>query len=220
MNRLSQIWKAVCLLPLVVQCSNPSALPPTGSPWFEGDITYQYTYSSSSLNADSLAQLRPHTGIMRFKGADYQSEFLASDTSYSVYVSSINRGYGYTNQQANEYCEDYSELTDSIIHHRVYATDTTILGHSCKVLEFQTTRALNRYYVSTTTPYHPDSYRHHKAYNWSFIGAQAEGGIVLKVEHHFGAYTMIGIATAVNKHPNVVINTNTAIAFCTAFPNL
>jgi hypothetical protein len=43
----------------------------------------------------------------------------------------------------------------------------------------------------------PATYRHHISYNWDIYGDKANGGLILRSEHHFKYFTMNGIATAI-----------------------
>ena len=46
--------------------------------YFTGIVEYAYSYASDSLNADSLAKVRPGKGILRYDTLDYQSKFISS----------------------------------------------------------------------------------------------------------------------------------------------
>ncbi|MBK6827033.1 MAG: hypothetical protein IPG86_09230 [Chitinophagaceae bacterium] len=54
--------------------------------FFTGTIRYQYTYSSNTLNADSLAESRPAAAVFRYDLADYQSMFTGKDTIIYYYA--------------------------------------------------------------------------------------------------------------------------------------
>jgi hypothetical protein len=77
-----------------------------------------------------------------------------------------------------------------------------VLGHRCKIIEFQTSSSWNQYYVATDINITPATYKDHQAYNWSFYGEKTNGALILKVEHRFKRYTMKGIATSVQKEGN------------------
>ena len=66
MNRLPLISAMI----FVIGCSKP------GNKYFTGTIEYAYTYSSDSLNADSLAKTRPARSLLRYDTINYQSKLI------------------------------------------------------------------------------------------------------------------------------------------------
>ncbi len=72
-SKIIQIIIPTALL-LMTGCKNP------GNKYFFGTIEYVYTYSSDSLNVDSLTASRPAKGFFRYDTTDYQSTFIGSDT--------------------------------------------------------------------------------------------------------------------------------------------
>ena len=165
--------------------------------YFTGELTYKYTYSSSELNADSLKQNRPEKAVFRFDTINYQSQFIGKDTFTYYYSSLLNKSVSKTNDKFDEGCEDYSLPTDSILSFKVYDTDEKVLGYACRILEFQSKIFYTKYYISKDLKIAPATYEKHKAYNWSFYGEKADGGLILKLEHRFKKFTMSGIATYV-----------------------
>ena len=128
----------------------------------------------------------------------YQSRFFGKDTTTWYYFSLYNRCLMSVNGILDESsCEDYSINSDSVFWHKIYDTDEKILGHSCRIIEYQGRHFLNRYYVSTELHLAPNTYKYHDAYNWSFYGNKTNGGLILKMEHIFDKYTMHGIATRI-----------------------
>jgi hypothetical protein len=170
--------------------------------WFVGQIEYSYSYESDSLNIDSLAALKPWRSIFRYDTATYQSQFIGKDTFTYYYLSAINKAYYQKNSGSETDCEDYSQPTDSIHSFKVYDVPEKILGQACMVLEFQSNYFWNRYYVSKEQKIAPKTYQKHQAYNWSFYGEKAAGGLILGLEHRFKKYTMKGVATSIKQFPS------------------
>ena len=176
-----------------ISCSNP------GNKYFTGTIGYAYTYSSDSLNADSLAKTRPFKSSFRYDTVNYQSKFIGADTTTYYYSGQFNRSLSPTDQQGNYECEDYGAFTDSVISYKLVDTEEKILGYSCKILEIQKKNSWLQYYVSNDLRVAPGTYRRHASYNWDYYGEKANGGLILRSEHRFKYFTMKGIATTVAK---------------------
>ena len=182
-------------------CDNGFRFPEKKNTHFIGTIEYAYTYSSDSLNADSLTRTRPGKSILRYDTVNYQSKFIGPDTMIYYYSGLHNKSLSETNHQRNYECEDYGSFTDSVISYRFYFSEEKILGHSCKVLEIQKENSWVQYFVSDEFRISPSNYRLHRSYNWDFYGEKANGGLILKSEHRFKYFTMRGIATAVKVEP-------------------
>ncbi len=168
-----------------------------GNKYFTGTIEYTYTYSSDSLNADSLAKTRPSKSLIRYDTIDYQSMFIGVDTIAYYYSGRLNKCLSETDHLGNYECEDYGAFTDSVISYKLADTDEKILGYSCKILEIQKKNSWLRYYVSNELKIAPATYRQHTSYNWDIYGDKANGGLILRSEHGFKYFTMKGIATAI-----------------------
>ena len=173
----------------------------SGNKYYTGIVEYTYTYSSDSLNIDSLTAIRPSKSILRYDTLNYQSEFIATDTIIYYYSGLYNICLSATKHRDNYECEDYSAFTDSVISYRLYDTDEKILGYPCKILEVQKKNSWLQYYVSNELKISPGTYRKHVSYNWDFYGEKTNGGLILRSEHRFKSFTMHGIATAVNIKP-------------------
>ena len=167
--------------------------------YFTGTVDYAYTYTSDSLNADSLAGTRPSKSILRYDELNYQSQFITADTLTNYYSGSLNKCLTQTGHSDNFMCEDYGGFTDSVLSYKIFDTDEKILGYSCKILEIQKKNSWLQYYVSNELKIAPATYRSHRSYNWDFYGEKANGGLILKSEHRFKFFTMKGITTAINK---------------------
>lgn len=188
MNR--QQFKIIAISTLLFSgCKNP------GRNHFNGTIEYHYSYTSDSLNADSIAAIRPAKGIFRYDSSAYQSQFLNKDTTTYYYSGSRNKCLSVMSRNGEYTCEDYSQATDSILSWKIYDTEKKILGYSCKILEMQKTGSWVRYFVSTDLHIAPATYQHHRSYNWDVYGEKANGGLILQSEHRFKTFTMKGIAT-------------------------
>lgn len=168
--------------------------------YFTGTIEYAYTYTSDSMNADSLAAVRPSRGVFRYDTAAYQSRFFGRDTLTFHYSGRHNKAIMESGIGLNRSCEDYSRVTDSVLSVKTSDTEEKILGHSCRVVEIQKKNSTVIYYYSTDLQMAPLTYQHHRAYNWDVYGQAARGGIALKLEHRFPGFTMKGTATAI--HPS------------------
>lgn len=175
----------------VIGCSKP------GKKYFTGTIEYTYTYSSDSLNADSLANTRPSKSLLRTDTVNYQSKFIGTDTIVYYYSGRINKCLSETDRLGNYECADYSVFTDSVISYKLVDSDEKILGYSCKILEIQKKNSWLRYHVSNELKIAPATYRQHISYNWDLYGDKASGGLILRSEHRFKYFTMKGIATAI-----------------------
>ena len=186
------------LLPVIIIITLLNKKRNRGSDYFSGQVVYQYSYTSDSLNDDSLSQIKPSKSIFRFDILNYQSQFFEKDTFTYYYSSLLNKAATKTNSQMADSCEDYSLPTDSIHSFKIYNTDEKVLGYACRILEFESDIFHTRYWVSSDLRITPATYKNHKAYNWSFYGEHTNGGLILKLEHQFKSYTMKGIATAVS----------------------
>jgi len=178
---------------LMTACSNH------GKKYFTGTITYDYTYTSEHLDVDSLKAVRPFTGFFRYDTTGYQSRFIGKDTNTYFYSGDFNKCLAETGSQKNYTCENYNMATDSVMTFRIYDAEKKILGHECFVIEMQKKRSTVKYYYSKKLRMAPMTYDHHHAYNWDFYGAKSDGGLVLKLEHRFGDFVMVGIATEIKK---------------------
>jgi hypothetical protein len=170
-----------------------------GDQHFTGTVEYAYTYSSDSLNSDSLANTRASKGVFRYDTVNYQGKFIGVDTIEHYYSGQLNKALSRSGPLGNYECEDYSAFTDSVISYKLIDTDEKILGYSCKILEIQKKNSWLRYYVSNELKVAPATYRRHASYNWDFYGEKATGGLILRSEHRLKYFTLNGIATAINK---------------------
>lgn len=188
MNRQQFLLIAISAL-LFSGCKKP------GRNYFTGTIEYLYSYTSDSLDADSIAAIRPAKGIFRYDSSAYQSQFFNKDTTTYYYSGSRNKCLSIMSRNREYTCEDYSQVIDSILSLKIYDTDEKILGYSCKILEMQKSGSRVKYYVSTDLHIAPATYQNHRSYNWDVYGEKANGGLILQSEHQFKAFTMKGIAT-------------------------
>lgn len=169
--------------------------------FFSGTVDYNYSYSSDSLNADSIARQRPSKSRFSYDSTGYQSVFFGPDTIKYYYSGNRNRCISQTGTGGEYQCEDYGIPTDRVISTRVYDTDEKILGYKCRVLEMQKENSLVKYYISTELKIAPATYVNHRSYNWDTYGREANGGLILKLEHRFRHFTMNGIATGIRSMP-------------------
>lgn len=169
--------------------------------YFTGTIEYAYSYESDSMNADSLARVRPAKGDFRYDLNNYQSRFIGQDTLTFYYSGNLNKCVSENNSLRNYECEDYGVLTDSIVTYKLYDTDEKILGHSCKILEMQKSNSWVIYYISNELKIAHATYGKHKSYNWDIYGEKANGGLILKSEHRFKNFVMKGVATNIKEYP-------------------
>lgn len=165
--------------------------------YFTGTIEYAYTYTSQSMNADSLAAVRPSKGVFRYDTTGYQSRFMGRDTLVFHYSGRHNKAIMEDGNGLNRSCEDYAQVTDSVLSVKTSDTDEKILGHSCRVVEIQKKNSTVIYYYATDLQMAPLTYQHHRAYNWDVFGQAARGGMALKLEHRFPGFTMIGTVTSI-----------------------
>jgi len=172
------------------------------SHYFTGTIEYQYTYDSSTLNADSLAKFKPFKSEFRYDTINYQSRFFAGDTMTYYYSGQLGKCISQINSDKKFECEDYRIPTDSIISYKVYETEEKIMGHNCRIIEWQGKYFYNIYYVSTDFKITPGTYKEHVSYNWKFYGEKTGGGLILKSEHRFKNYTMKGSAVNIKEDVN------------------
>ena len=194
MKRLFIFTVAIISVTVFIKCTGSE-----NEPFFTGKINYEYSYESETLNADSLKQIKPSKSVFNYDLNNYQSRFIGNDT-FSYYYSGLwNKAVSQTNSNSDFECEDYSLPTDSILSFKLYDTAEIIMGYHCRVIEFQTKRFWNRYYVSRDLKISPATYQKHKAYNLSFYGEQTGGGLILKLEHRFKNYTMKGVVTGIEK---------------------
>ncbi len=169
--------------------------------FFSGTVDYAYSFSSDSLNADSITRQRPVKSRFNYDTTGYQSVFFGPDTTKYYYSGIRNRCISQNGNAGKYQCEDYGILTDRVISTRVYDTEEKILGYDCRVLEIQKENSLVKYYISTTLKIAPATYVNHRSYNWDTYGKEANGGLILKLEHRFRYFTMHGIATGITSKP-------------------
>lgn len=167
--------------------------------YFTGTINYTYTYSSDSLDADSISRLRPSASEYRYDLVNYRGRFIAQDTLTVYYSGEQNKCISETNSEKNYSCEDYSVSTDSLLSWKIYDTDEKVLGFECRVLELQKQNSLVKYHVSKEFRIAPSTYQRHRSYDWDVYGEKSGGGLILKLEHRFHFFTMKGVATSVKK---------------------
>ncbi|MES2778193.1 MAG: hypothetical protein V4722_28715 [Bacteroidota bacterium] len=170
--------------------------------FFIGEVEYSYTYDRKQPVMDSLMQLKSQKSVFRFDNNNYQSKFIGQDTFTFFYAGALNKCISETNSKKDYTCEDYAVATDSIISFSMHDTDEKVLGHRCKIIEFQSKLFWTRYFVSTDLKIAPGTYQKHVAYNWKFCNEKTEGGLILKLEHRFENYTMKGIITSVIQQGN------------------
>jgi len=166
--------------------------------YFNGTIEYAYSYSSDSLNVDSLIAARPVKGSFRYDEYNYQSRFINTDTFTYYYSGRLNKCIAEAGNTKKYECEDYSLMTDSVLAVKEYLTEEKVLGYSCRILELQKKNSVVKYYISTDLKIAPATYKLHKSYNWDVYGEKSEGGLILKLEHRFKSFTMSGIATGIS----------------------
>jgi len=175
---------------------------PLAQDYFTGTIDYKYSYRSDKLDVDSLTEARPRTGRMCFGGACYESKFFGRDTSRHYYDGRTNMAFDLDGNNTVIGCEDYGINRDSVLSYEKYASAEKIQEFACEVLEFQGMYALNRYYVTKALILDPRCYQDHAAYNWAFYTEQTNGGLILRVEHEFPDFTMIGVAEKIRFDDN------------------
>lgn len=167
--------------------------------YFMGTIEYKYTYESSTLNSDSLTKNKPFKSEFRFDSLNYQSRFFGIDTMTYYYSGKLGKCISQINDNKIFECDDYRIQTDTIITFKVYETDEIIMGHKCRIIEWQGKYFYNIFYVSTDLKIAPGAYKDHLSYNWKFYGEKTGGGLILKSEHRFKNYIMKGIAVNIKE---------------------
>jgi len=188
-----QLLITVLVVVLVSACRVPE------KQYFSGTIEYKYSYTSDSLDVDSIAALRPIKGYFRYDSSAYQSRFINKDTTTYYYSGRLNRCISATNSTGEYACDDYGQVTDSVLSWKVYDTEEKILGYSCKILEMQKAGSWVKYYVSTDLHIAPSTYNKHRSYNWDLYGEKTNGGLILQSEHRFKTFIMKGIVLGVEK---------------------
>jgi hypothetical protein len=193
---MKQILSVILITLFVFACTKKKT-----PPYFTGTVSYAYTYESDSMDADSIAALRPSKSDFRYDTTGYQSRFIARDTETIYYSGQLNKAVSVTNNTKNYTCEDYGLVTDSIVSWKIYDTEEKVLGYSCRILEMQKRNSWVKYYVCPELKIAPATYASHKAYNWDAYGKYAKGGLILRSEHRFKNFTLKGVATSVEKRP-------------------
>lgn len=176
-----------------------SCLSSKFNPSFNGSIRYQYSYSSTILDVDSLRNVRPGLGLFRYDRCCYQSSFVGIDTFTYYYSGRVNKCLSQLGNSTSFECEDYDLHTDSILSIKDYSCSETILGYSCRILEMQKKNSWVRYYYATDMRIAKATYKNHRSYNWDTYGNHTKGGLILKLEHRFARFTMTGIAVAIDQ---------------------
>lgn len=187
MRNLSHI--TFVIIAALVACSDKKS-----TNYFTGQFSYIYSYTSDSLNTDSLSGIRPSRGVFRYDTCNYQSRFTGAGTFTYYYSGKLNKCLSASGPSKEFECEDYSKETDSVISVKDYPTDEKILGHPCRILELQKKSSWVKYYYATDLQIAPATYKNHKAYNWDVYGIKANGGLILKLEHRFNKFVMSGVA--------------------------
>jgi hypothetical protein len=170
--------------------------------FFTGTIKYQYTYSSNTLNEDSLTDSRPASAVFRYDLSDYQSMFTGKDTIIYYYAGKKNKVVSATGNPVSFACEDYGQFTDSVLSVKSYDTTEKVLGYACRVLEIQKKNSWVQYFIAKDLQIAPDTYQRHVAYNWDVYGKEAKGGLILKLEHRFLRFSMKGEVRLLEKSNN------------------
>jgi hypothetical protein len=167
---------------------------------FEGIIEYAYTYQSDSINIDSLKTNRPSSGQMVYKDSLYKSVFIGfigKNTESYIYDNHTGIAFHLSISSDSIDCEDYTAQNDTVFSYQIIETGEKILGEEVNILEFVSKYATQRFYYSLKHKVAPFNYDKHLAYNWNFYKEKTNGGVLLKVEHIFKKFTMIGIATKI-----------------------
>ena len=172
------------------------------SQYFQGEIHYKYSYSSETLNLGYLESKRPKRGVFKYDLQHYQSIFYGPSITSYYYSGITNHAISSIDGAFDINCTDYGINPDSLLHFEVHPTDEKILGQDCMIVEFQTPNVYTRYHVSKSVFLAPDTYQKHLAYNWSLYGEQGKGGIILKAEHFFSNFTMIGEVSKIVPYEN------------------
>lgn len=165
-------------------------------------IEYVYTYESNVLDSDSLTNVRPAKGVFKYDLGSYQSSFWGKDTITYSYSGLFNKCLSQTGSITDYECEDYSIATDSVLNWKLYPTSEIIMGHSCKIFEMQKRSSWVKYYISEEAKIAPATYNKHRAYNMDIYGKNADGGLILKLEHRFKYFSMKGLAVDLSKKDN------------------
>ncbi len=184
------------------QTQQESPKTPTTSKYFQGEIHYNYDYASETRNLGYIRSKRPKSGVFKYDLQHYQSNFYGA-TQRSYYYSGItNHAISSVDGAFDIKCTDYGINPDSLLHFEVHPTDVKIQGQACMIVEYQTVNVYTRYHVSKEVFLAPDVYQKHLAYNWSLYGQQGKGGIILKAEHFFDQFTMIGEVSKIVRYEN------------------
>ncbi|HRE37934.1 MAG TPA: hypothetical protein PK092_05800 [Chitinophagaceae bacterium] len=191
MRYLSYI--TIVLIAVLVACSNKKR-----TNYFSGQISYTYSYTSDSLNTDSISAIRPSQGVFWYDTSNYQSRFIGADTFTYYYSGKLNKCLFEPGSSKEYECEDYSKETDSVVYVKDYPTDEKILGYPCRILELQKKSSWVKYYYATDLQIAPATYKNHKAYNWDVYGIKTNGGLILKLEHRFNKFVMHGLANSIS----------------------
>ena len=149
------------------------------------------------MNIDSLKAQRPSKGKMIYKDSMYKSMFFGKDTAIYIYDNNSGISYNFSEKNDSIDCEGYKTNSDTVSRFEIMETNEKILGQKVKILEFDSKYATNRFFYSLTHKVAPFNYDKHLAYNWKFYKEKTNGGVLLKVEHIFKKFTMIGIATKI-----------------------
>jgi hypothetical protein len=174
-------------------CASPE------SPYFEGVVSYTYSYQSDALDADSLRTVYPKTSDFYYSGPNYKSVFQAQELEEYIYFGENGKCYTRDTTGSGFLCEDYSKPTDTVFQLELRESDEVIPGHACQLLAVKAGGFDSEFYFSPEIRLPPESYRLHEAYNWRAIMEKTGGGMILKSVHHFEDFTMTGVATALRK---------------------
>jgi hypothetical protein len=186
--------RIVChlVLLLFIQCRVPKQ---QAVRYFTGELEYAYTYSSPTLNTDSLSRVRPHKSRFIYGRDNYQSCFYGKDTVLYHYSGLTGKAISKNGVSWGGDCDDYTAVTDSVYWYKIYDTDEKIMGEYCRVLEFQSKIFTTKYYISRRLKIAPGTYNRHVSYNWKFYGETGGGGLILRIEHRFKNFVMKGEIT-------------------------
>jgi len=167
--------------------------------YFEGGILYDHEFTSSTLDLDSLKAAKSFRSAYIFKNKYYKGFTFTSDTLFFIYDGESARCLYSRSSQDDVYCYDYSVPDkDDLKSWRILDEERTILGHRCKILEFQYNDYLSKYYFTTELKLDPRVYKTHIAYDYKKRLELTDGGVTLLSEHIYGDYTMSIRATKVS----------------------
>ena len=175
-----------------------SSLSDISESYFEGNIQFEHSYKSNSIDIDSLKIIRSNSAFYLFKGPYYKGVTYSKDTLIYIYNGNLSKCLFSKTSDNSVYCFDYSQSNDSKLKSwKILKATKEILGYKCNILVFEYPSYTSKYYYSKEIKLDPKVYETHAAYDYKKRLELTEGSVALLSEIIYPEYTMSISATKI-----------------------